>query len=172
MAAFEKIKSGIEQMDAALDYIRLGDNVVWQVDTIDTFLKFALPYVQQAVRDRRNLIYIRFAEHPAFLEEGPGVKVYRVDPEERFELFTVKIHEIIAREGRDAFYLFDCLSDLQVAWSTDLMMGHFFRVTCPYLFELDTVAFFPILRGHGVSNPDSRANYHFKLNHDRKREII
>lgn len=85
MAAFEKIKSGIEQMDAALDHIRLGDNVVWQVDTIGTFLKFALPYVGQAIRDGRNLIYIRFAEHPAFLEEGPGVKVYRVNPGERFE---------------------------------------------------------------------------------------
>ena len=32
-------------------------------------------------------------------------------------------------------------------WYTDLMMGNFFRVTCPYLFELDTVAYFPLLRG-------------------------
>ena len=31
MAAFEKVCSGIPQMDEALDYIRLGDNVVWQV---------------------------------------------------------------------------------------------------------------------------------------------
>jgi len=44
--------------------------------------------------------------------------------------------------------VFDSLSDLQVAWSTDLMMGNFFCVTCPYLFELDTVALFPVLRGH------------------------
>lgn len=27
------------------------------------------------------------------------------------------------------------------------MMGNFFRVTCPYLFELDTVAYFPLIRG-------------------------
>lgn len=27
------------------------------------------------------------------------------------------------------------------------MMGNFFRVTCPYLFDLDTVAYFPLLRG-------------------------
>lgn len=148
MAAFDKIESGIPQFDTAIDYIRLGDNVVWLVDTIDTFLKFALPYVDQAVKDHRNLIYIRFAEHAPFLTTGDNLKIYEVNPEERFELFTVKIHEIIEREGRDAFYLFDCLSELQVAWSTDLMMGNFFRVTCPYLFELDTVAFFPILRGH------------------------
>lgn len=47
--------------------------------------------------------------------------------------------------------MFDCLSDLQAAWATDLMMGNFFRVTCPFLFILDTVAFFPIIRGkHSV----------------------
>ena len=31
MAAFEKVKSGIPGMDDMLDYIRMGDNVVWQV---------------------------------------------------------------------------------------------------------------------------------------------
>ena len=43
--------------------------------------------------------------------------------------------------------MFDCLSELQTAWATDLMMGNFFQVTCPYLFVLDTVAFFPLIRG-------------------------
>ena len=28
------------------------------------------------------------------------------------------------------------------------MMGNFFRVTCPFLFQLDTVAMFPLLRGN------------------------
>ena len=57
------------------------------------------------------------------------------------------IHERIREEGREAFYVFDCLSQLQSVWYTDLMMGNFFRVTCPYLFQLDTVAFFPLIRG-------------------------
>ena len=60
------------------------------------------------------------------------------------------------KEGFDVFYVFDCLSELQTAWATDLMMGNFFRVTCPFLFTLDTVAFFPIIRGkhsfHAVKN--------------------
>ncbi len=59
----------------------------------------------------------------------------------------MKIHKIIEKEGFDVFYVFDCLSELQTAWATDLMMGNFFRVTCPFLFTLDTVAFFPIIRG-------------------------
>lgn len=69
----------------------------------------------------------------------------------RFETFTVDIHYVIEQEGFDAFYVFDCLSELQAAWATDLMMGNFFKVTCPFLFVLDTVAFFPIIRGkHSV----------------------
>ena len=68
-------------------------------------------------------------------------------PDAGFEAFTVAIHEEITRQGRDAFYVFDCLSELQSVWYTDLMMGNFFRVTCPYLFELDTVAYFPLIRG-------------------------
>ena len=31
MAAFDRILSGIPEMDTALDNIRLGDNVVWRV---------------------------------------------------------------------------------------------------------------------------------------------
>ena len=34
MAAFEKIDSGFPQMDAVLDHIRLGDNVVWQISDL------------------------------------------------------------------------------------------------------------------------------------------
>ena len=147
MAAFDKIKSGIPGMDEILDNIRLGDNVVWQVSDIEEFIFFTLPFVNQAKLDGRSITYIRFAQHPPILEDLDGIDMVEFDPDEGFEAFTVAIHEEITRKGRDAFYVFDCLSELQSVWYTDLMMGNFFRVTCPYLFELDTVAYFPILRG-------------------------
>ena len=105
------------------------------------------PYIEQAKRDHRNIIYFRFASHEALIPECREIKTVKIPLSHRFETFTVEIHNIIEREGRDAFYVFDCLSDLQTAWATDLMMGNFFRVTCPFLFILDTVAFFPIIRG-------------------------
>lgn len=88
MAAFERIQSGIPEMD-------------------------------QALADKRNLIYIRFANHEPFVEKQEGVEVYEVELSHKFETFTATIHHIIEREGYDAFYVFDCLSELQVAWSTD-----------------------------------------------------
>ena len=147
MAAFDRVLSGIPEMDKNFDNIRLGDNVVWRVDDLDQFRLFMEPYVKHAIQDGRNLIYFRFATHEPLLEEQEGLKIIEVELNHRFENFTVEIHEHIRREGRDAFYVFDCLSELQTAWATDLMMGNFFQVTCPYLFILDTVAFFPLIRG-------------------------
>ena len=151
MAAFDRILSGIPEMDKALDNIRLGDNVVWRVSDLSQFKLFMEPYVEQAIKDKRNIIYFRFASHEPLVEDRPEVKTIEIPLSHRFETFTVDIHNIIEKEGYDAFYVFDCLSELQAAWATDLMMGNFFNVTCPFLFILDTVAFFPIIRGkHSV----------------------
>ncbi|MBR1813680.1 MAG: phosphoenolpyruvate synthase [Lachnospiraceae bacterium] len=147
MAAFDRVKSGIPEMDRVLDNIRLGDNVVWRVSSLEEFHLFLDPYLEQAIQDGRQIIYIRFASHPPLTEGHPEIKTVHIELSHRFETFTVEIHNVIAREGRNAFYVFDCLSELQTAWSTDLMMGNFFRVTCPFLFILDTVAFFPLIRG-------------------------
>ena len=147
MAAFDRISSGYPQVDQILDNIRLGDNVVWQISHLDEFRMFAQPFVRQAVADGRNVIYIRFAQHAPLLEDLDGVQLRCFNPDEGFEAFTVAIHNEITLQGRGAFYVFDCLSELQSVWYTDLMMGNFFRVTCPYLFELDTVAYFPLIRG-------------------------
>ena len=147
MAAFEKIKSGIPEMDEAFHHIRLGDNVVWQVSDLSEFRLFMEPMVEQAIKDGRNLIYVRFAAHEPLLTPREGLKIVPIHLSHLFENFTVEIHNLIEKEGFDAFYVFDCLSELQIAWATDLMMGNFFHLTCPFLFQLDTVAYFPVIRG-------------------------
>ena len=115
MAAFDRIKSGIPEMDQALDNIRLGDNVVWRVPELSHFKLFMEPYIRQAIADRRNIIYFRFAGHEPLVEQCPEVKRIYVPLTHRFENFTVAIHNVIEEEGYDAFYVFDCrlLSDHQ-----------------------------------------------------------
>ena len=147
MTAFEKICSGIPAMDEALDHIRMGDNVVLRVSSLEEFREFARPFADQAIRDGRNMIYVRFANHEPILEPREGLKIVNIRLSHLFETFTIRIHKLIEQEGRDAFYVFDCLSELEEAWATDLLMGDFFHLTCPFLFILDTVAFFPVLRG-------------------------
>ena len=176
MAAFDRIKSGIPEMDTAIDNIRLGDNVVWRVSDLSEFKLFMEPYIKQAIEDKRNIIYFRFASHEPLLEECPEIKRIVVPLSHRFETFTVDIHNEIEKAGRDAFYVFDCLSELQTAWATDLMMGNFFRVTCPFLFILDTVAFFPIIRGkhsvHAINKILDTTQLFFDVYSDKKNVYV
>jgi pyruvate, water dikinase len=72
--------------------------------------------------------------------------VYELVPDSGFESFATQVYNIITKEGRYAFYVFDCLTDLLEHWCSDLMLGNFFKITCPYLFVLDTVAYFAIIR--------------------------
>ena len=67
-------------------------------------------------------------------------------PPSGFESFSLQLHKVIEKEGTETFYVFDCLSDLLSAWATDLMIGNFFLITCPYLFDMNTLAYFAILR--------------------------
>lgn len=147
MSAFDRILSGTPGLDNALDNIRLGDNVVWQVSCIEEYKFFTEPFVKQAIADKRKTIYIHFAKNEPLFKPMQGLEIHTFDPEEGFEPFTVSINELISQMGFDAFYVFDSLSELQAAWWADLMMGNFFRLTCPHLFDLDTVAFFPLFRG-------------------------
>ena len=147
MKAFERINSGIPGLDKILDHIRLGDNVVFQVSELKGFRLFAEAFARQMIVEGRNMIYVRFSDHEPILEPMEGLRIIPVELSHRFETFTINVHNLIEKEGREAFYVFDCLSELEEAWATDLMMGNFFHLTCPYLFSLDTVAYFPVLRG-------------------------
>jgi hypothetical protein len=133
-------------LDEILNYLQMGDNVVFQVDDIEDYKKFVSPFVSTALAHNHRLVYMRFASHPPVLEPNNQIQVYNLNANNGFESFSTEVHNIIREEGRDVFYVFDCLSDLLMAWATDLMIGNFFVITCPYLFELNTVAYFAILR--------------------------
>jgi len=140
--------SGIAALDGVLQGLRDGDNVVWQVETVEDYAPLVVPFVANAVAEGRRVIYFRFARHEPLLAEGAGVEVHRLSPALGFESFTDAIHGVIEAAGRGAFYVFDCLSELAADWYSDLMLGNFFMVTCPYLFELETVTYFALLRDH------------------------
>ncbi|MGD9154378.1 MAG: PEP/pyruvate-binding domain-containing protein [Bacillota bacterium] len=147
---FRQASSGIPGLDKVLDHLRLGDNVVWQVDRIEDYNYFASAFARAALASGRRLVYLRFGQQPPVVEEdGQGrFQTYRIDPGRGFEYFSASIRELITALGNEVFYVFDSLSDLLIEWSTDLMIGNFFMVTCPYLYQLDTVSYFALLRHH------------------------
>jgi len=142
-------RTGLPDLDRVLGGLRPGDNVVWQVESVDDYARLVGPLVERALAGGRPVVYFRFARHAPLVPEGSGVEVHRVSPSVGFESFTSSIHRVIEARGRGATYVFDCLSDLAADWHSDLMLGNFFRVTCPYLYELETLTYFALQRdGH------------------------
>ena len=140
--------TGIPALDDVLQGLRPGDNVVWQVEDLDDYAPLVLPFVARARAEGRRVVYFRFARHEPLLDEASGAEIHRISPALGFESFTDAIHRAIEAAGPGAFHVFDCLSDLAADWYSDLMLGNFFMVTCPYLYELETVTYFALLAGH------------------------
>lgn len=148
--AYNRASTGIAGLDAVVDGLRLGDNVVWQVDSLEDYRRVAVPFVRRAREEGRQLVYVRYGRHAPVLEsEGDlaGVEVVHVEPGSGFESFATAVHQLIAERGTLAFYVFDCLTELLDEWHSDLAVMNFFKVTCPFLYDLDTVAYFPLIRG-------------------------
>jgi len=142
------ISTGIKGLDSVITGLRAGDNVVWQIDNINDYLELVEPFVDRALEENKKVIYMRFAAHKELLKPSKKIKRYELNAYAGFESFTTKVNNIITHEGEGAYYVFDCLSELLSAWATDLMIGNFFMVTCPYLYELKTLTYFSILRNN------------------------
>jgi hypothetical protein len=138
--------TGLPSLDRVLEGLIDGDNVVWQVGSIQDYVPFVRPYIEEALLRDRKIVYFHFERHEELISPDPRIETHRLDPAAGFETLTAEIHRVIARAGRGAYYLFDCLSDLAADWYSDMMLGNFFQVTCPYLRELDTIAYFALLR--------------------------
>ncbi|MCX5667291.1 MAG: phosphoenolpyruvate synthase, partial [Candidatus Omnitrophica bacterium] len=142
------ISTGIKGLDDVITGLRAGDNVVWQIDDIKDYIDLVNPFVRRALKENKKVIYMRFASHKELLKSSKTIKRYELNADAGFESFTTRVNNIITQEGEGAYYVFDCLSELLLAWATDLMIGNFFMVTCPYLYELKTITYFSILRNN------------------------
>jgi hypothetical protein len=143
--------TGLPGLDKVLRGVAPGDNIVWQVDTVADYAELVKPYAEAARRDRRRLIYFRFAGHEQLIPDDFGAEIHRPDPQLGFESFVTQVHEVIEEAGKHAVYVFDCLSDLASLWLADQMLGNFFLLTCPRLYDLETVTYFGIYRNHHAS---------------------
>ncbi len=139
-----RVSTGLPGLDDVLDGLRIGDNVVWRVSDLDDYRRFVTPFVESAASAGRRIIYLRFGQHPPLISGKSNIHTENIDALGGFEAFTGRVWRLIEEYGRGAFYVCDCLSDLLNAWATDVMVGNFFRVVCPFLFELDTVAWFAL----------------------------
>jgi pyruvate,water dikinase len=144
------LSTGHPGLDRIFRGVIPGDNIVWHIETVEDYRCFVKPYCDFARQTEKTLTYFRFAKHEPLLTENSHVQICTLDPEKGFETFIADLHQVIKQNGRGGYYLFDCLSDLAEYWYSDQMLGNFFMLTCPYLFDIEAVAYFALYR-----------NYHF-----------
>jgi pyruvate, water dikinase len=150
------LSSGLPGLDLILKAIIPGDNIVWQVDTADQYRRFVEPYADFARKTGKNLIYFRFSRHEPLVGTDSNTQIHTLQPERGFEFFINEIHRVIKQNGRGGYYIFDSLSDLADSWFSDQMLGNFFMLTCPYLYDVEAIAYFGLYRHYHspqASNP-------------------
>jgi hypothetical protein len=143
-----QFSTGLKNLDRILKGILPGDNVVWQIDRIEDYQALVTPYVTEALQTGRPVVYFHFVPGPPLIPPSPEITTCTLSPGDGFEPFVTTIHEAIRDAGRGAYYVFDCISELANMWYSDVMLGNFFKLTCPYLFDLETLAYFALFRNH------------------------
>jgi len=152
----KEIDSGIAALNEVIRGLRLGDNVVWQVDNLKDYSYFVEPFADQAIRDGGTCVYLRFAPHPPIIGPHPGLMIKKVNPRGGFDFFSAEAHRVIEKWAEKKFFIFDNLSALVEEWATDELLANFFQITCPFLRELDTVAYFALTRGQHANSAVAR----------------
>lgn len=152
------LSSGLLGLDRILKGFLPGDNIVWQVPSIDEYRRYVIPYARYAADRGQRLVYFRFASHEALLAESdfPSVQILSPDPALGFESFISTIHSAIKQNGRGGYYVFDSLSELTLQWYSDRMLGNFFMLTCPYLLDMEALAYFAVIKrehSHNALSP-------------------
>ena len=145
------LSTGLAGLDRLLTGLIAGDNVVWQVGSVEDYRPFVKPYCEKALARGGRLIYFRFAKHTPLVQAGAGIEIHELHPEAGFEAFVSEIHGTIEQAGKGGYYLFDMLSELAVDWYSDQMLGSFFMLTCPYLYDVGAIAYFGLLQEYHSS---------------------
>ncbi len=128
MNLYDRVSTGIKGFDEVIDHLRLGDNVVWQVDSVSDYKKMVEYFVQSSKTENMRAVYVRFANHAPIIDENMNIETYHINPKIGFESFTIEIHNLIKEQGKRVLYIFDCLTDLLEYWYSDLMIGNFLRL--------------------------------------------
>ena len=130
----EYVSTGIKGLDKAIDSLRPGDTVTWQMENVGDYMYVATQFVVDEALTGRPMVYLRFGDHEDLIPtevlqaRGANIRKITLDPAVGFETFAVQVHRIISSEAENTFFLLDCLSELQRYWFSDLMIGNFFIV--------------------------------------------
>jgi hypothetical protein len=123
--------SGLPGLDYVLQGLRLGDNIVWQIESIDDYYELVKPYCKYALQKGIQLVYFRFARHRMLVPEDCGAEICQIQPNEGFEKFIGDFTRPSNGRARGLLYLRLLLGAGARDWYTRPMLGNFFCSLAP-----------------------------------------
>jgi hypothetical protein len=56
MNSAERVSTGLQGLDEILDSLRIGDNVVWRIDSIADYRAFVTPFVRASLQEGKRVV--------------------------------------------------------------------------------------------------------------------
>lgn len=172
MSTFERIRSGLPGLDSMLDSIRMGDNVVWQVSSMDDYMHFVAPLCNQLYEEGKELLYMHFSGHPALLHTLQQAYQYPVDIEftingtdtGEFVFNLLQCRPLQVGTRRDAVTVPSLPEDKTVFSVTGSSMGGSRAEDIDYVVFVDSRAYyeFPYKRKPDIAHIIGDINHHFR----------
>jgi len=85
-----------------------------------------------------------FTRFPAPGEAPAGCRIQRVPNPRDMEAVAAAFYGLQAERGESVRFVFESLTGMQELWGGEERLVHFYRRTCPRLYELNTVAYWVI----------------------------
>ncbi|MBN1401203.1 MAG: hypothetical protein JXA74_10225 [Anaerolineae bacterium] len=139
--------TGSPALDALLEELRPGDNVVFYTDHPGDYEPFVATMLCHAREAGIGVVYGRTSGALDTVMEG-GANLHRIDMTEMIGPDPAQAFRHAAQAlGPEIYYVFDPLADLQQHLGHETAVRDFFLSICPFLFDMSTVAYWGVPRG-------------------------
>ena len=139
--------TGSPDLDALLEELRAGDNVVISTPGWQAYLPFVRSLLRDLSAASPPVVYARSSgQLDALMAHAPSVEVLELaafagpgDP-------IARLNDAMREIGRGVHYVFESLHSLAPLLAPERELGRFFLLVCPFLFDLGTVCYWHLER--------------------------
>lgn len=140
--------TGIETLDNLLEGLRGGDNVVFHTSAIEQFAPFAKALLRHCRRGVHKVIHVKVdgsLQH--LVKDLPSQSVFDMAAfgHDR-QTLTEEFKRYLLQTEKYTYWIFDNFTAMRSVLGGEEALKKFFLEICPLLYELETIAYWPLLK--------------------------
>jgi len=141
------ISTGVPPLDALIEELRIGDNVVFLLERDQDYYPFAAALAGHAARMNEPLVYLQSSgAFTSVARLSPTTSTLYLDTSQNVASLTRGLHRQLENTAGPRYYLCDPWSDQTLAPQSVETFSSVFLATCPLLYRLNTIAYWGIRR--------------------------